>query len=1199
MSAASALPTVLRARLEGVQCIEASAGTGKTWTLSGLLLRFVVERGVPIDRILAVTFTKAATAELRERVHGRLQAMQAALDAGASADPVCAALLADVAPETARKRTVAALRAFDDAPISTIHGFCQRALGERAFACGLPFDLALVPDPARALQELVQDEWRNRIAVPGDGPLDAAAHALFVDWLLGDPAAQPAQLAAWLRRWLDRGELRIDRGAAAGPLPAALGGLAAQRARLAAAWAAGRDEAVAALKGPALSRASYPLARVDGWAQVVDAGLAASIGLIALPEYLDRFGTPYIRARLRKGAELPALPLFDEVQALLDAVASCRAWCERHWLDLRLDLLQVAGARLAARLEAQGSQGYRDLLLNLRKALAGAGGAALAAALRERYPVALIDEFQDTDTVQYEIFLRIYGAPDGAGTALFLVGDPKQAIYAFRGADVHAYLRAAAAAEERLTLTQNQRSVAPLVHAVNTLFEAAPRPFVLEGIAFEPVQPAPRPHPALVEADGIDARPLRFQLAPEGTGKLLGRVEAEHWAADATAAEVARLLAQARAGGLQLGGQALRSADIAILVQSARQGARLRDALARRGVASALRVRESVFASETANGFERLLLALAEPQRAALLRAALAGPLLGRSGAELAALDADAASWERTAAAFFAYHEQWRRQGFLRMFRRLLADQAVSARLARYEDGARRLTDLLHLAELVHRQEAQAAGIEAVLAWFGSQREDPGGTEEQLLRLESDENLVQILTIHASKGLEFPVTFVPFLWHPGPDDAQAGLVFYHDALDDHRAVLDAGGSGAALAQAAREALAERLRLAYVALTRARNRCYVAWGWIKDAQYSALGWLLHGGADPDQLPQLESAEQVRERVAALLRQGEGHLMVAPAAAAADGAAPAPAAPPALAGARRLAAPPPPPWRLASFSALHERAGDWRAEQPDHDQAGEQAPEAEAPRAGPRGGVRAAFPRGAAAGTCLHDILEHVAFGAAPERWRGAIATALRAAGLDAHWAPELAAWLQEACATPLPGGAGAAPFALAELAPDLQCRELEFHLPWQDVDLAAIPALAARHGLRLAPLPAERAQGFLKGYIDLVAQHEGRCYLFDYKSNWLGSAPQDYAPPALARSMDENGYRLQALLYTVAVHRWLGRRPGYDYERDFGGVRYLYLRGLHPQAPAAGAAVPGVVAERPPRALVEALDALFAGRGGAR
>ncbi|MBA2352657.1 MAG: exodeoxyribonuclease V subunit beta [Burkholderiales bacterium] len=1240
---AAAQSMALTAPLESSSLIEASAGTGKTWTLSGLFVRLIVEKGLPVEGVLAVTFTRAATAELRDRIRRKLRDTLEALDGGVVDDAFCEQLAlritsgaVEVDIAMAKQRLSAALHGFDDAAIYTIHGFCQRVLGDRAFSSAMPFDTEIVTSAQEAISEIVADFWRSRVASPDITKLDAAgifAHEVFVSWLLGKAKPiTPASLEDWLRPHLTRREFRIDRSDA-GQSIAQLASCIEQRPVLLQLWLEHGADIIALLENhDGLHRGKYRKTSIPDWAAKFESYLRGRDDAHLLPEKFVKFTASELARAVNKGKQSPEHALFRKAEDYQQAIAKLTACCEEHQRQLKLDLLDYTRSELRIRMRERRVQTYDDLLLNLHEALQGAGGDDLATALRLRYPAALIDEFQDTDPLQFAIFERIY---DGASeAALFLVGDPKQAIYSFRGADLFTYLKAGTRCH-RHALTESQRSAPSLVQALNAVFGASSNPFRFQQIAYSEIHAAARDRAVLYDdseeagaADSPsdtagaaerrksgDSAPLRvFLCGSAADGRACTKGDATSWATKTAAAEIARLLNAAQRGAVRLGARPLVAGDIAVLVNSHRQGTMVRHALNELGIACADYANHSVFASDEAEQLERLLLAVQKPQRENAVRAALTSDLFGYSAAWIAHLKDNQQQWDARLNDFVRYHDAWNQDGFMRMFRRLINEQHVTARLAGFADGERRLTNLFHLAELLHGQSDRLHGMPAHIAWLAGKRRkaDSDDSEDAQLRLESDENLVQIVTIHRSKGLEYAVTFAPFLWDAKKESHIDQAVFYHDPDDGYRAALDFVSERRAIALRCErdEELAEKIRLAYVALTRAKNRCYLFWGRIKQAECSPLAWLLHDidGHDIDDrsisgdVPRaLPGDRAIRNRIEAIAAQAKGAIRIVEPCAPARLAEPS--QPDALVlAARELLQPVPQPWRLASFSSLRRAASndereEWRAETPDHDQAAAIGPAQgmQKPALVEAGGDRFTFPRGAAAGDCLHSILEQIDFSAPAADWRPVISTALRRAGYRETWVPELSAWLSIVLRTPLIIANGGAGLTLASLQRRAVLKELEFHLPLKGANPAQLSNLAAQHAIALPTLARTGLDGYLKGYVDLVFRHEGRFFVADYKSNWLGATEADYGSTQIDAAMTREGYHLQYLLYCTALHRWLRQRiADYDYERHVGGVFYLFLRGMHPSWRDASGAARGVFQPRPPQALIEAFDAALDG-----
>jgi len=1192
--------------LSGMNLVEASAGTGKTYTIAGLYLRLVVEQGLDPSAILVVTFTEAATAELRERIRSRLLEAQRAFESGETKDALTQTLLGRIEePAQAARRLRLAVLGFDRAAIFTIHGFCQRALREAAFESGERFESEVLPDESELLQQVAEDFWRLEVQ---------ELPAPFLDYLRG-LGMTPAKLLQRVRRHLNRPFLEVRGGEewSLEGLEAVRSQLQEARARIARLWAEDGAEVGRLLRdAKALNQNRYRPTSVEKWLRNLSDWVAG--GAEDVFDGLDHLATPSLLGAVKKGQTPPRHPLFDAVADYLLVLEAKGQGLHGSWSWLLRRLLDYANRELPRRKAEAGLLAYDDMLLRLYEALRGEGGEALAATLRQRYRAALIDEFQDTDPIQYDIFRRIHADSE---QPLFLVGDPKQAIYSFRGADIFAYLAARRDARCRHTLLENWRSTPEVIAGINALFGATAAPFLFDGIDFAPAVAAKREQPRLTE-QGVAEAPFRFWfLRGEETKKPLGKDAAKERLNQAVAAEIARLLAGARRGQVRIGEAPLEARQIAVLVRSHTQGEAVQQALRARGIHSVQRSQADVFASREAGELERVLRALAWPAREGLLRAALATEMLGLDGAALQALNDQEVLLEQEAEGCRELHRLWRERGFVVMFRRLLSERGVAERLLALVEGERRLTNLLHLGELLHLHDSTAhPGMEGLVKWLALRRQ--GGAEEAeaaQLRLESDESLVQIVTIHKSKGLQYPVVFCPFLWDGKLWNYECkkgkGEYLFHTEEgqgEATRTVLELGSPAfdADLPRAQQEELAENLRLLYVAITRAEQRCYLAWGHIKEAGSSPLGWLLH----PQPLLEgdwvKEARDGLKELGALAVRQRLGRLVsqepvaigveeVSADAGRLDAAAPEEAPP--LLEARSFQGRIRPGGRITSFSALATHGAE--AERPDYDALHGEGAEAEPliAEAPPGEVVRDIFrfPRGSQAGSCLHAVFERIDFlGHTPEALHSVAEQALREFGFDVEWAPVVTAMVREALALPLDGQA----LRLNLVPNDRRLVELEFYYP-----LAALRDHELRRLLREwlgeeGPLAAAAArvrfyevQGFMKGFIDLVFEQDGVFYLADYKSNWLGDRLEDYATERLPATIAKEGYFLQYLFYTLALHRYLqSRLADYDYDRHFGGCYYLFLRGMRVET---GAGC-GVFFDRPPRGVIAGLERLIGG-----
>ncbi len=1156
--------------LTGVQVIEASAGTGKTWTLAALYVRLVlghapgssdVSQGLYPPQILVMTFTDAATAELRGRIRARLS--QAARyfhggeQPGIDADDFLRALRAQIDagqwPACAERLDVAA-QWMDEAAIFTIHGWSSRMLKTHAFDSTSLFQQSRVEDSARLRLTAVQDYWRKwfyPLSADQLGALQAVDNSpqelldqLGPRWTLEDKAPHSTTapeftpdviIQAW-ETWQHQQQA-----------------LAAQ-ARLG--WT---PELVARITDAAARKAikGYRADWLAGWlAQMAAWQQGEPIKL----DTLQRFATS--RLLEKSWAEAAQHSALAHIEALCEHLATEPPVAEQLLAHATHEVgaaYRKAKARLA-------QFDFSDLLQNLYHALQAPNG-HLAEAIRQQFPVALVDEFQDTDPWQYGALSKIYGSAEGTPhtTGLIMIGDPKQAIYSFRGADLATYLSARQQAQAIHTLSGNFRSTAGVVAAVNHVFAQATKPF--GDVPYErvtacndkvlPLQVAGQTQPAMTV--------WHLQHAKMPRKPVLLR-------------QLAEVFATQMVGLLNAG--AARPGAMAVLVKNWVEARAIRTALSNRGVRSVyLSERDSVFATTQATDLWRILRAVAQPRDAQCVRAALATALWGLPWRDLENLFQDEVAWDDLSERFHGWQKTWQRQGFLPMLHQLLHQQAIPKRLLNQGDaastqGERQLTNLLHLGDLLQTASLGLQGEGALLRYLEDQLRDPQASGDSAqLRLESDADLVQVITLHKAKGLQYPLVFLPFASNYRAADKEPD-----DPLR----------------------LAEDIRLLYVALTRAEQAVW-------------LGVTPTRGDVDGKNPKVKSAvsallgRQISDDLTQCLQAWASEHIVVQNAPAPDDAAYTPQAAakhwkPALTPQRQLRS----RWWSASFSALtrdvetsspapnpgsalDERLGDAQIDStlPQATDLPDQ-PELLTPPFN-------AFPAGSHYGTLLHDLLEWQAqqgWPAAQDHppaavaadWHKLLARKAQGLKLDAIERDVLAAWVPAIVGTPLPL-TGSPSLVLASLKPDQHWAEMAFSLKVSALDSARLDRLIAAHVLVGQPRQAmqpRQLEGMLTGFMDLVLEFEGRYYVLDYKSNKLPG----YEPVQLQQAMLAHRYDVQYTLYVLALHRLLkSRLADYDYDLHVGGALYLFLRGIDQS----GA---GLYLDRPPKALIEALDAAF-------
>ncbi|QUN07383.1 exodeoxyribonuclease V subunit beta [Shewanella yunxiaonensis] len=1196
--------------LSGAQLIEASAGTGKTYTISGLYLRLLLGIGVsqPLtcEQILVVTFTNAATEELRERIRSRIRQAYRACLGLPEHDPFLQELLAQISGEDKPQvlnRLDLALKSLDEAAIFTIHGFCQRILSDLAFESSLLFDAEFTLDDSEFLHHAVRDFWREACY-----PLDSVVAQIIFEKLPGPDALQKK-----LRPLLGNSsavatpELKPFQQIAHALMPAI--------AKLRKQWPSARESIHNQLYALSLNGRRYGK-KDDGYPLLADAfeqmdrwvashyGLPPAIALDKLS--LEKLSVNKGSAPIPNADEAPLLVMVDSIiamQAQLLPAFLCQA--REH-----------IRRRFAAEKARRNTLTPDDLLSTLATALGYPSATdeadisnTLAQEIARRFPIALIDEFQDTDPLQFGIFSKIYArsiklpVTDSHSTTvggLLMIGDPKQAIYAFRGGDIHTYLAARAQTDGQYTLGTNYRSAEAMVDAVNRLFKGHDAPFAGEDIPFETVKvPASASSKRL--QSNVDNHALQIRLLSENPTQGLNKETARMLLAEDAAEQILTLLndkAHIISGTQQ---RPLRARDIAVLVRDHIEASTMKDALAKRYIGAVFLSRDSVFGTVEARELALLLQALANPRDEKALRSAMATQLLGLSIGAIHQFNQQEDSRALWLERFDKWHQLWLQRGIMPAVMQLAADTGMIQRLLADNSGERRLTDLRHLCELLQQKSAELDGVAALRYWFEQQLLDSGNSEEQQLRLESEQNLVQIVTIHKSKGLEYPVCLLPFV-----SLARSGRVpdplLYHQ---DNQLLWDLEKSEQGKAQQKQEQLAEDLRLLYVALTRPVYRCYLSItnqcrilkaGIKSELPQTAIGYLLGITDTATDFAKLRQAIEPLQSAAASVtvidvEQPTGTLAVE------DTTTSEPV--PLL-----LEMPSYLPWRVGSYSGLVKESAAYPvavSDNVDEFDAPPQTPGMDDERYEPLPELmptpeqtpapRFLFEKGANAGSFMHQVLEDLDFDAEDKvaALTAVLPTAMLQYGIDSNQQPLLLEWYQQILSAPLGTAERDNGLSLGILkAPDIVA-EMEFYLPVSELNCRALNQLLAQHGYP-AGYDFDTLRGMLKGFIDLTFCYQGRWYIADYKSNHLGNDFIQYHGDDLNRAMLEHHYDLQYLLYTLALHRLLSKRlADYQYQRDFGGCYYLFLRGMSPDYPQAG-----IYYDKPPLSLITALDALFNG-----
>ena len=1153
--------------LQGRHIIEASAGTGKTYSITRIYLRLLIEKKIPVEQILLMTYTRAATQELRGRIEDTLR--EAQLSWGLNEHEYWQHLYQQVEPQQAQLLLHQALLNLDQAAIFTIHAFCGRALQQYAFASQTGLEVVLETNTRDLAYTGLQDWLRVVMHQPvlysqleqqgwhtPKGFWDAFSGAL-----LSQTPVFAANVEPWHQAWhINKAHVREN-----------LLDLETQ------------------IIEATMADAKSKVARLEQWQDLLNWLSTKEFG----PASKDNLACLH-GGRLGKAPELKPI-----IKALSQRINN-ESFNKNYWVyanqaavaPLVLEAVQVVRAAYQQAKQKQQIMEFDDLVRRLSECVNELESAALVDALRLAYPVALVDEFQDTDGHQYAILNRLYEQSSN-DTALFMIGDPKQAIYGFRGGDIHTYLTAAQATDHRWHMDTNWRSSHAMVAAYNRLFKkGAGQPKVFgSGINYTPVKASDFATANVANNPKASGVALTYVWLPT---ELLTNERKHQHIAQWCVGEVQNILQQGH----------FKASDIALLVRGAGEAQALQTALKQARLASVyISDRSSVYASAEATEMVRLLNGLLHCESQRQLVRAASTHLWGGSTALLAQLSHDDHCLIEVRSQMMQLRQLWLRQGVMALVIHLLKQCAVPPA----HNKERYMTNMVQLAELLQKASNQASSALLLVEWLQQQCNEDNADSSAELRLESDAKLIQIVTQHGSKGLEYPVVFIPFA-SQAKDPLKRGnkhvqlFPYYHP--QERYPALMIGRDVAVCDQATLASEEEALRLLYVAVTRAQYRCYIPASDFTNGERSPLGQVAfwHNA-------QAEQAKQTTwpEALAKLTNPKDSELLIIE-----EGSVQAPLSQCTITDAAEVLAAQSFSGHidannnLLSYSALvRQLSYGSHAQQMSVKDRGDGSSQLVDPSQNITSNeLRFTLAKGKNSGLLLHDILEQVDF--SQPSWPSAMDVPLAKyhtmVGIgedDANKVECLQQWLEECIGASIPpinatvsvASDKRAGFTLGQLSQQQTLRETEFYFPLQQAKQSTLAQILSRHrgGLPTA-LPSHPVlQGMMHGFIDLVFEYDGRFFLADYKSNHLGDHLEDYHQQAMLEANQHHYYDLQYLIYSLALHRYLGQRvPNYDPVEHFGGVYYLYLRGMAPKVTS------GVYAKAISIKELNDLDHLFAG-----
>ncbi|MGP1956278.1 MAG: exodeoxyribonuclease V subunit beta [Arsenophonus sp. NC-PE1-MAG3] len=1179
--------------LYGQRLIEASAGTGKTYTIVLLYLRLLLGIGkknaffrpLSVEEILVVTFTEKATDELRSRIRYNVHQMRVACIRGGVGfykNSIFQILLSSILDrKRAAQLLLSAERQMDEAAIYTIHSFCKRMLVQNVFESGILFKQSIIKDEHTLQKQACADFWRCNFY-----PLD-----YYISKIIVEEWSSPEALLVEIKPYL-QGDIPIfvNQSIEIESIRHRHQILIDTIKEVKVLWLLNSASFIDLITDSTINKRSYSRRNLPNWVESITSWARLPTVDYKTPKELARFSQSELIDRTSSGnapehkVSLAINDLLKQSRTLRNLIIS------KAIINVRQIIIKEKRRR--------GEIGFDDLLTHLDQALHTEDGEELANAIRNHYPVVMIDEFQDTDPQQYRIFQRIY--QDHNHCCLLFIGDPKQAIYAFRGADIFTYFKAKDQIESHYTLDINWRSSLSMVTAINQLFSRVKKPFLFKEIPFNIVKSVSSNKNLFFIHNAEKLSALNFCYLDK---EIVSILDYQEIMAYQCASQICDWLKEGENERTWLYRDDIKhpitAADIMVLVKSRREAMIIREALNKFNISSVfLSNQESVFSTDEARDILWLLQAVLSPENESTLRCALATRLIGLTAQDIEQLNQDENKWEIRVEEFANYLLKWQQYGISPALRNIMIDYRIAENLLMdHIDGKRRLMDVMHLSELLQEAELQLESKHALIHWLARQIDQPDPlVENQQIRLESDSHFVNISTIHKSKGLEYPIVWLPFACQ----FSQQKLAIFHDRKN-FQTCLDLAQNEESIMLANEERLAEDLRLLYVALTRSIYHCSVGVAPLvkrrtsgencdTDLHQSALGYLLQNG-QPGNATLLRKAldalaskdisitpindinlspwyHKENKSVKLLARNFTGHI--------------------------------PDTWRVTSYSELiyHDinllsdkfNDSDINIDIPINVLASKIDVNTQVDNFLPQGGrvdrSVHTFPKGLETGTFLHSLLELLPFNQHPqESW---LAEKLEQSVFSVDWVSVLKMWLINIFDTPLLKGS----FSLSKISHEYKLNEMQFYLPIENLlSPSALDGLTHQYDAlskRCPPLNFKPVMGVLKGFIDLVFCYKDKFYLLDYKSNWLGENDLGYTQEAIQNAMINHRYDLQYQLYTLAMHRYLRNRLlNYDYQKHFGGVIYLFLRGINANNPDYG-----IYHTIPSYAFINSLDKLF-------
>jgi exodeoxyribonuclease V beta subunit len=1215
---------IIKSPVSGINLIEASAGTGKTYTIAGLFLRLIIEKQIDIDKILVVTFTRAATFELKERIRLKLGDALRLFSCDILTDHIKSEFkkkdpfLLDLYKKYKNKNQCKillknAIRDFDTAAIFTIHGFCQRILQKNAFESGMLFDTELTPDMKIFMREIAEDFWRINIYNESKVFVNYIRNikpSITIDYLYD--IIKSVDINPFIKIAPDFNLLTTQENEE--ELEKKYEKIFFNLVEI---WNNEKDNIEnILLTDKGLNRNKYRKNTVKSTiCDMNDLSDKPYYASVVLFKNFVKFTTSYINTSIKKGHVPPASYFFDICEEFLKYNERLTKSFENKILKLKLNLISYFQKEEAKRKKKLNIQSFNDIILNFYYALKNDKSKNpdknLALKIKNEFKAALIDEFQDTDPVQYDIFYSIFADKKNI---LFLIGDPKQAVYGFRGADIFAYIQAAKNAEYKYTLKENWRSDPELINAVTTCFSSIKLPFVYKEIPFDAsFYPLNKPLNKNGQKSLIidDKKNTGLNICfLESNDKPLNKGDTKEFFLDYFASEISKLIFLGREKRAKIGDNFVQEKDIAVLVRTNEEAQDMQYALFSYNIKAALHNIKSIFETKEAFECALVLKGVLNYTNLRSLKTAIATPMFGLNAEKLYNISYDESILEKWILKFEEYNKILKQSGFMHMFNYMILRDNFISNLTKFPDGERRASNLMHLSEILHKVFTQKKlSADGLYKWLlqkidplASKKDKEFFADENLLRLESDENAVKIITVHKSKGLEFPIVFLPFMFS-GSSLKKSDILKFHKKDAPFETIIDIGSPNFDKAKkfAEKELLSENLRLLYVAITRAKHICFLAWGNIKNSHSSSISYIFHqpkelsedfliddlniekkeGHALYDDLQKLSLKSEGNVKILSIKKNESFFPDVQPDTQYdiySDNDLELKKELKVKNFSKNIKK----QRGISSFSSItYENTYDLKTyfilkeEIKKNDDLLNIF----------------TFPKGAKAGLFMHEVLEHTDFYEKnSDITKALILEKLNKYGYDKSWQDAVFSMIENLLTIKLKCGYDE--IELNKVENKNRINELNFYFPLKNISAQNLAScFSENYKNHIEKMNIKTISGFMTGFIDMIFMYNEKFYLIDWKSNYLGSDIKDYSNEKLYTEMIKHDYILQYHIYLTALNKYLKKRlESYDYNRDFGSVFYIFLRGIDKNA---GSDF-GIFSDKPDKVLIEQLDNMVSG-----